>query len=305
MPEPTTAGQLRDRLRAQAEAQRAAFAATPGLSADTYQKLADRAEALESALRAAGLSDDDLAPIADHRRTLRDVTRQLDGSASSSVPPPNSAVYAAAIEVTELTAIARSLKDASPVWREAIASHVRAGGSPGAERLALSLAAVLRGSSVKLNLDAAAPVTAFTIDLGGWAASFAFGSIGVDDASALSTSLQTDGRTGMVVMDAGAAVTRAEGGMIRAADDRTLITAVGQRLENLLVEKQPALAAAVNTDHAFAAVAHATIAGLNVASSRLVFCECWRVVNLCDLDDPRIPRVKRFIGAIESSSTAR
>lgn len=293
------ASPLRDRLRRQAEAHRAELAALPGLSALTYRALADRAAALETLLSRKVGPLASLEPIALHRRTLADVQRQLEHAPADAVPPPNSAVYAAAVEITELHAIAAALDDAPPAWHAALAAHLNHmhAGDPVAadERLALALAALLRRAGLQPTLESPDP-RSLTIALDRWPVAFAFGDI--DHAAEASQALRHRGRVGVLVLDAAAAVAAVPASPQRFGDDAPLIAALGQRLETLLVDRQPALAAAADPDHAFAAIAHATLSGLNVVSRRLVFAECIRITNLCPMTDPRIDKLERLMRAI-------
>lgn len=288
---------LLDRLRKQAAAQREDLDAAKGIDPSTYRVLAEAAGGIEARLGELGVGEAERECVSSQRRLLEDVQRQIEGASGEALPPPNSAVYAAAIDVTEWRAILDSLAGAGAVWRAAIADHARdLSGSARRgrdDRLALGLAALCKRSGLRLT-PAANDATDFSVDLAGWHAGFAFGA----DAGEASAALVAAKRVGMVVVEAGPSIPAHPGGLVRGANDGAVLTALGERLGAWLADQQEAIVDRVNTDYAFAAVAHATLAGLNVASGRVLFAECWRTCNLCDASDPRIDRLRRFNEAI-------
>jgi len=305
VPEPTPSA-LEARLRREAERALKEFGADGRVESSTYGVLAERAAALEARLAELGAAPDELAAVAAQRRTLEGVDRQRSG-ADASPAPPKSAVYGAAVNVTELESMTASLALAGDAWRRALLDHLRSimRGDPDAarDRLALSLAALLRRARLRPVLAVEGPRSA-ELDVGGWRVALAFGVCGDDTGSSarwLSEDFARRGRVGLIALECGGAIEPPAGGIVRGADDRAVMTALGERLGAFLLDRQPAIAEAVSPDHAFGVIAHATLAGLNVASGRLIFAECWRIANLCDLDDPRVEHLQRLMRAIERS----
>ncbi|MEM7623236.1 MAG: hypothetical protein AAF235_08525, partial [Planctomycetota bacterium] len=259
--------------------------------------LAETARGIEASLTRLGVDEQGRECVASHRRLLEDVERQLSGDGDDALPPPNSAVYAGAIDITEWQSILAAFAGASEVWRNAIANHARdlSGTAQRArsDRLALGLAALCRSAGLRLT-PAANDAAEYSVDLAGWHAGFSF----APTPSEASAALAASHRVGMIVVEAGASIPAHASGLVRGADDRSVLTALGERLNAWLTEEQPRLAEQVDPDYAFAAVAHATLAGLNVASGRVLFAECWRTCNLCSASDPRIDKLRRFNTAI-------
>lgn len=298
----TTSGDasgLQRRLRAEAERARAELAATTGLGRSTYDRLVTQADEIIATLGGSGLPETALDPVRARRRVLRSIVRLIDDPKAQEVAPSNTEAYAAAIDIAELARVVGTLGRAGPRWRAALANALTADAEgrddAGAWRLTLAFAALCRRGRLEVAPEPTGEACAVEIDRwevrcpsivptdAGWPAS-------ARDAIARA------GRPAIIVLEAGPLLPTAQA--VRVAEDATALSVAGNRVDAFLAQHRDAWADAIGTDLAFALVARATVPAVNVASGRVVLAECFRCVNLCSVDDPRAPRLRRFMDAI-------
>lgn len=287
-------------LRAAALRARKEVASAKGISAATFGVLAERAASLEADLGRLGAPEQAIAVVADHRRLLRDVQKQLDQPGSGGVPPTNDSIYAAAIEITETEGMIAGLRGASAAWLDAAFRHLAGDEDERAtRRIELLWASLCRRAQLRPTATPAPSTIPMTLDQDGWRVGCAF-AVAVDPAAAVRTAsdtLRKAAQPGLVILEVGGIVPVAPGGL-RVADDESALKAMAERLDAFIVDHHDAMADAADPDFAFGVAVHATMTAINAASGRMLFANHFRLANLCAPDDPRMPRLKRTMDAI-------
>jgi hypothetical protein len=298
------ASPLAGALGRQAEAQIEDLRLAKGLGGETFDRLADRADQVLETLAGAGANPGLLSIVRDRRGVLRSVARLVASPSAGEIPPSNLEVYAAVLDVTELSSIVAGMRPNSGGAADRLLRHLAEDDEATArrDRLTLGFAAVCRrgGLSTRLSPDLGAPVQ---IEIDRWpiAAAAAVPLSPADLAGAAAEAggaLREAGRPGLIVLETGALMPWSA---LRVADDQTAIAAMHERLDAFMVDIRDTVAEAAGTDHAFGLVVHATLPATNVASRRLLFAECLRAVNLCDADDVRIAGFESFIAALSKA----
>lgn len=284
---------LARRLRAQAEAARADLGKAAGLSRETFDGLLVRADALIARIERAGGTPAHTEPVRARRRIIAAVTTLLSDPAAAAPPPSNAEIYAAALDITELAAIAEAVP-AAPLLEHMTSL---AEGHPGAaaERLRLGFAALCKRAKLSLDAD--------RLDLRGWpvaiTAEAGHHASLVEAARAASDALASRRMPGLLLVEVGSVLPPAP--PIRVASDADGIAAAADRVDRLLLETHADVVHAVDTDHAFALVAHATLPATNAASGRVLFADLFRAISLIDERDPRGDKLHAFMSAISGA----
>jgi hypothetical protein len=301
---PDAASPLARALARQSAEQLSDLIRARGLGAETFERLARRADELVDDL---GESEADPALIdllRERRGVLRAVARLIADPAAPVVPPSNHEVYGAVLDITELHAIVSTLRPGAGIDR--LLAHVTCEDPDAArrDRLLLAFGAVCRrgGLAVRPGPEAG---SALELEIDRWpiaaAAAVPLREMELPDAAAeAEAALRGAGRPGLIVLEAGALL---DWKPIRVADDHTAIAVMNERLDAFMIDRRDAIADATGTAHAFGLVVHATLPATNAASNRLMFAECLRAVNLCDAGDARIAGFQAFIHALSRAGT--
>lgn len=264
------------------------------MTLDTYQHLASRAERLAGVLADAGLGP----ALGEARRVLADVAALLASPSAERVPPTNDQVYAAAMRVAELDAMASSLglvggrgPSRASAWAVAeLAAWAEADAA--CRRLRLRLVARLAAGGVRplrpLHAarpddepphDDAAPVSIAT---GRWETALAFavlwpGEAWSEAAQRGGAGLRGVRRPGVVAIDVSADAALHDE-TLRVDGDRAGGEALSRRLDQRLREEIANVGRVLAEAGAFGVLATARGRALHVASGRVAWHEA-RVIG--------------------------
>lgn len=287
-------------LASQAEAQFTDLSKARGLDGSTFEALVGRADALNDILRSWGLTDQARETVTSHRAVLHAVAALLNDPHAKVIAPSNDRIYAAVLDITELSPIVRTL-GSTQSGREAVRRHLEEpdAAAAHADRLALSFAAICKRGGLSIT-PPAAPGAAFGIDIDGWriAAAPAVPLTASELTASLLRALaelRACKRPGLVLLEAGPLL---DFKPIRVAEDAVATGLMNERLEAFMLSTRPAVLEAIGDDHAFGLVVHATLPATNAVSNRMLFAECFRAVNLCDADDPRADGFRTIVDAM-------
>ncbi|GAB4385029.1 MAG: hypothetical protein Kow0022_09480 [Phycisphaerales bacterium] len=294
---------LRRHLAAQADRLRAEYL-RHGFSRDDYHLLVDRADAITAAAAAMGVPPGALAAVRDSRNVLASVLRLLEDPSSATVAPTNAQVYEAALIIARLARLTAEMRGAPAAWQRqlgALLAELDAGSRQGAERLVLlEFAGICRASGIRIEPvgQDAGPIGAeITFEDWTFAAVPAIAESAGSVAQAAARgcqSLRQLRRPGIVVIDAGSAMPDAPS-LRRVGNDRTGELEMQRHVDQFIIDQHDAMVRAVDTQFAFAAAVGAVLQTVNVSAGRVNFAACYRVVNLCEPEDARAPRLRRFM----------
>lgn len=294
---------LRRHLSAQADRLRAEYLRR-GFTRDDYHHLVERAEATIAAATEMGIPSGGLAALRDSRNVLGSVLRLLGDPAAETVAPSNAQVYEAALMIARLSRLTGQMKGAPKAWKDQLGlllSELDAGSDDGAMRLVmLEFAAICRDAGVRIEPVATGGVSmGAEIGLDEW--TFAAACALADGAGTMCkaaaegcAALKQMKRPGIVVIDAGSAMPDAPT-LRRVGNDQTGELEMQRHVDQFIIDQHGAMVEAVDTQFAFAAAVGAVLQTVNVSAGRVNFAACYRVVNLCDPDDARAPRLRRFM----------
>ncbi len=301
---PTPPSPLARALAAQAEAQFDDLNRARGVDASTFAALARRAGELLETLESWGYSEQTREPLAAHRAALHAVAVLLEDPGARAIPPSNDRIFAAVLDVTELTPIVRTL-GGNPAGRDAIRRHLDETdpARARADRLALSFAGVCKRGGLDIT-PPGTPGDPVGIRLDRWRLSAVpaiplAASDVLDAVRAAHDTLRALKRPGLILLEAGPSLPFKPA---TVADDRVAIALMNERLEAFMLEQRAPILDAIGDDHAFGLVVHATLPATNAVSKRLLFAECFRAVNLCDADDPRAEGFREIAEAMQNAT---
>ncbi len=271
-----------------------------GFTRDDYKRLSERAdEAIESA-RALGVPGEALGALKTSRAVLGSVLTLLNDPAAESVAPTNDQVYHAALQVARLSRLTGQFRAAPVAWKQqvcALFGELQAEKPEAALRLVLlEFAGLCR--DVGMRIEPSGELGA-EIELDDWtmaaAPALAEGPGSLAGAArAGSQALVSLRRPGIVVIDAGSAMPDAPS-LRRVGNDETGEIEMQRHVDQFIIDHHDEMAEAVDTQFAFAAVIGAVLHSVNVSAGRVNFAGCYRVVNLCEPTDVRMPRLRRFM----------
>lgn len=296
---PDAASPLARALARQSADQLSDLARARGLGAETFDRLARRADELVDDL-GENEADPALIDLLRARRgVLRAVARLIADPAAPEIPPSNHEVYGAVLDITELHAIVSTLRPGAEIDR--LLSHLDCEDADAArrDRLLLAFGAVCRRGGLTVR-PGAATGSVLEMEIDRWPVAAA-GAVPLREEDLIDAALRAEaalrgaGRPGLIVLEAGALL---DWKPIRVADDHTAIAVMNERLDAFMIDRRDAIADATGAAHAFGLVVHATLPATNAASNRLLFAECLRAVNLCDAGDARIAGFQSFINAL-------
>ncbi|RMH13626.1 MAG: hypothetical protein D6695_03485 [Planctomycetota bacterium] len=298
------ASPLRQQLSARAEQLRKEYLRR-GFSRDDYQRLVDRAEAVVRTAAGLKIDDADLQPIRDCRSVLVSVVKLLTDPKSETIPPTNDEVYAAALTIARLGRLFEQFDSAPPAWKNQLALLVRALGSTetdaGRLLVMLEFAGLCRSVGISIR---PAPEARAELELEEW--QLAASSAVAESRGALSKAAQQAcaglvamKRPGLIVLDAGSAMPDAPS-LRRVGNDQTAALEMQRHVDQFIIDQHETLVEAVDTQYAFAAVVGAVLHTVNVSTGLVNFAACYRTVNLCELDDPRAPRLRRLMDRLSA-----
>lgn len=291
---------LARQLASEAARQRAEFARR-GFDAAGYETLVQLAARLETDLARHDVSPEAIEHVRDRRRLFEDVRRLLSQPDAQAIPPTNDEIYTAAVELSRLAPVAERLAAPSARWAARLGAVLTADDdhARGRALLALHFAALCRSGGLKVD-PGDSPID-LELDLGGWRVGVVTripdGPADVAPAAShAADALAEAGRPGIVLLGIGRALPP-NPRLDRVADDHAAATEMQAHADRFLVDHQQAVAESAGTSHAFALVGAATLRTRNVASGRIAFATVYRAINLCPMDDARIPALRRFMDA--------
>lgn len=290
---------LRRQLTAQADRLRAEYL-REGFTRDDYHHLIERADQTIAEAGALGIDAPALAPLRESRAVLFSVLKLLSDPSAQAVAPSNNQVYREALKIARLARLTGQLKGAPRAWRDQLAAllgEMSGQDDQAARRLVLlEFATLCRASGI--HVEPAGTLGA-EIEFDEWTLAacpaIAEKSAGVAAAAKEACSgLVAMKRPGIVVIDAGAAMPDAPS-LRRVANDRTAEIEMQRHVDQFIIDYHEEMVEAVDTQFAFAAVVGAVLHSVNVSTRRVNFAACYRMVNLCDPEDARAPRLRRFM----------
>lgn len=290
---------LRRQLNLQADRMRAEYLLR-GFTRDDYSRLVARADAAMESARALGVPGESLGALRRSRGVLGSVLTLLSDPAAEEVAPTNDQVYDAALRVARLSRLTGQFKASPEAWKNqvgALFGELEAEKPEAAQRLVLlEFAGLCR--DVGMRIEPAGGLGA-EIELDDWtmaAAPALTEGAGTLAAAARSgcEALVAMKRPGLVVIDAGSAMPDAPS-LRRVGNDETGEIEMQRHVDQFIIDHHDEMAEAVDTRFAFAAVIGAVLHSVNVSAGRVNFAGCYRVVNLCEPTDVRMPRLRRFM----------
>lgn len=296
---------LRRQLNLQADRMRAEYLRR-GFTRDDYRRLVERADETMESARGMGVPGESLGALRSARGVLGSVLTLLNDPAAEEVAPTNDQVYHAALRVARLSRVTGQFKSAPESWKKqvgALFSELEGEQPEGARRLVLlEFGGLCRDVGMRVEPSGALGVE---IELDDWtmAAAPALaerpGSLG-SAARAGCEALVAMKRPGLVVIDAGSAMPDAPS-LRRVGNDETGAIEMQRHVDQFIIDHHDEMAEAVDTRFAFAAVIGAVLHSVNVSAGRVNFAGCYRVVNLCEVTDVRMPRLRRFMDSFSKA----
>lgn len=289
-------------MNLQAERMRAEYL-RGGFTRDDYKRLAERADEAMDSARGLGVPVESMGVLRCDRAVLGSVLALLNDPAAEEVAPTNDQVYQSALRVARLSRLTGQFRSAPEAWKKqvgALFGELENEKAEAARRLVLlEFAGLCRDAGLRIEPSGALGAE---IELDDWtmaaAPALADGPGSIAGAAQVGCeALVAMKRPGIVVIDAGSALPDAPS-LRRVGNDQTGEIEMQRHVDQFIIDHHDEMAGAVDTRFAFAAVIGAVLQTVNVSAGRLNFAGCYRVVNLCEPTDVRMPRLRRFMDRI-------